>query len=86
MLARAEDSVLVVVDMQSTFLAPIHESERVMARAKFLVRAAGLLGIPVLSTVQYPERMGGTDPALDGHHTILDPGSETPRMEAWTDS
>lgn len=31
---------------------------------------------------EYPE----TDPHLDAHHTILDPGSETPRYEAWTDS
>jgi L-aspartate oxidase len=27
-----------------------------------------------------------TDPDLDRQHTILDPGSETPRFEAWTDS
>ena len=27
-----------------------------------------------------------TDPALDGHHTVLDPDSETPRFEAWTAS
>ncbi|HEX6022615.1 MAG TPA: FAD-binding protein, partial [Solirubrobacter sp.] len=26
------------------------------------------------------------DPALDEHHTIIDPDSETPRFEAWTDS
>jgi L-aspartate oxidase len=31
---------------------------------------------------EFPE----TDPALDGHHTIIDPGSEIPRYEAWTDS
>jgi L-aspartate oxidase len=29
---------------------------------------------------EFPE----PDPALDGHHTIIDPGSETPRFEAWT--
>jgi len=27
-----------------------------------------------------------TDPALDAHHTIIDPDTETPRFEAWTDS
>ena len=27
-----------------------------------------------------------TDPALDAHHTVLDPHTETPRFEAWTDS
>ena len=32
--------------------------------------------------IEFPD----TDPALDKHHTILDPDSETPRFEAWTDS
>ena len=64
MLARAEDSVLIVVDMQPTFLAPIHERDRVMARTKFLEQAAKILGVPVLATEQYPERMGGTDPEV----------------------
>jgi L-aspartate oxidase len=31
---------------------------------------------------EFPE----PDPALDGHHTVLEPGTETPRFEAWTDS
>jgi L-aspartate oxidase len=32
--------------------------------------------------VEFPK----TDPDLERMHTILDPGSETPRFEAWTDS
>ena len=31
---------------------------------------------------EFPE----PDPALDGRHTVLDPGTETPRFEAWTAS
>ena len=31
---------------------------------------------------EFPE----PDPALDGHHTVLDPDTETPRFEAWTAS
>jgi nicotinamidase-related amidase len=64
MLARADDSVLVVVDMQPTFLAPIFERDRVKARTKFLIHVAKILDIPILATEQYPERMGGTDPEL----------------------
>lgn len=67
MLALAEDSVLVVVDLQPTFLTPIYEAERVLARSKFLCQAARLLGVPILATEQYPERMGGTEPSLLEH-------------------
>jgi len=31
---------------------------------------------------EYPD----TDPALDAHHTIIDPDTETPRFEPWTPS
>ncbi len=65
MLLRADSSVLVVVDVQPTFLDGIWEKERVLDRTKFLVECANLLGVPVLTTVQYPERMGGTDASLD---------------------
>ena len=34
-----------------------------------------------------PARSSPTpDPALDRHHTVLDPDAETPRFEAWTGS
>jgi len=60
----AEDAVIVVIDEQPTFLAAIHEAERVVHRTQFLLEAAKLLGIPVLATEQYPERMGGTHEAI----------------------
>lgn len=59
-LARAEESVLVVIDVQPTFLKAIHERERVVSRTRFLARAANALGIPILATEQYATRMGGT--------------------------
>jgi L-aspartate oxidase len=31
---------------------------------------------------EFPDR----DPALDHQHTIIDADTETPRLEAWTDS
>lgn len=55
-----EKSLLLVIDMQTRFLAPIFEAERVEARVKFLCEVATLLGVPILATEQYPERMGGT--------------------------
>lgn len=64
MLARRDDSFLVIVDMQPTFLAPIHRSAEVLRRVRFLAEAARLLDVPVLYSEQYPERMGGTDEGL----------------------
>ncbi|MBS1723983.1 MAG: isochorismatase family protein [Armatimonadetes bacterium] len=64
MLARLEDSVLVVVDMQPAFLDPIWERDRVLARTKFLVECAQALDVPILATEQVPARMGGTEESL----------------------
>lgn len=64
MLARLDDSVVIVIDMQPTFLDGCWRAGEVLARAKFLVEAANLLGVPVLATEQYSERMGGTEPSL----------------------
>jgi nicotinamidase-related amidase len=66
-LARADSSVLVVIDVQPSFLKAIHEAERVVSRTEFLVRIANLLDVPVLATAQNPERMGGLDPLVAAH-------------------
>lgn len=64
MLAELDRSVLAVVDMQPNFLAGIVDSDRVLARTKFMVRCAHLLGVPIFVTEQYPSRMGHTEASL----------------------
>lgn len=59
-LASRADSVLVVIDLQDSFLRPIRNRERVIERSAFLIEIANLLQIPVIATEQYAERMGGT--------------------------
>lgn len=61
-----DQSVIVAIDIQPKFMKAIHEAERVERRSKLLIRSAQVLDIPVLSTVQNPERMGGF------HDEILD--------------
>lgn len=56
----ADDSLLLVIDLQPSFLAGIWQCERVLTRSEFLVRSATVLGIPVIATEQVPQRMGGT--------------------------
>src|SRR5689334_14580739 len=57
-------SILVVIDMQPSFMKAIYEIERVNERTLFMARLANLLEVPVLSTEQYPERMGATAESL----------------------
>ena len=61
-LVRADDSVLVVVDVQREFLAklPPGDAERVVEHIRWLAGVAGLIGVPVLVTEEEPERNGPT--------------------------
>jgi nicotinamidase-related amidase len=59
--ADSDRAVLLVVDVQPKFMAGIHEGDRVLNRTAFLLKIAKLVGVPVLASEQYPERMGATD-------------------------
>jgi nicotinamidase-related amidase len=54
--------VLVVIDIQPAMMAAICEPDRVVGGAIFLARVARELGIPVLATVQNPDRLGALHP------------------------
>jgi nicotinamidase-related amidase len=56
----AEGAALLVVDLQEKLLKAIEGRERLLANAVRLVRAAQILGIPVLATEQYPKGLGPT--------------------------
>src|SRR5688572_20464626 len=64
MLAEVSRSILLVVDVQPSFLRVVQGAERVLRRSEFLLRMATLLDVPILATEQYAERMGATDPRL----------------------
>ncbi len=60
MLMDREDSVLLVVDIQERLLPHIHEGQRVLENAIWLVRVAQRLGVPVMASEQYPKGIGHT--------------------------
>jgi len=64
MLARRSDSVVVLIDVQPTFMKPILGADRILRRCMFLLEMAKLLGVPILATEQNPSRMGGLDEGL----------------------
>ncbi|WP_020202126.1 isochorismatase family protein, partial [Cupriavidus sp. WS] len=58
MLLNAEDSVLVLVDLQARLMPAIHDGERVLRECARLARIAGMLGVPVIGTEQSPASLG----------------------------
>jgi nicotinamidase-related amidase len=59
-VADRDSSALIAIDFQDAFLSPIRDRAKVVQRARFIIEVANLLGVPVLATEQYPERMGET--------------------------
>src|SRR5262249_31132713 len=62
--ASVDQDALIVVDIQEALLGAIYESARMLTRAAFLIKAAGLAGIPILATEQVPDRLGRTDAGI----------------------
>jgi nicotinamidase-related amidase len=71
MLVSADASALLLVDLQERLMPVIHDGPAVVAAADRLARAAGLLGVPVCATEQYPAGLGPTVPALAAHPQLV---------------
>jgi nicotinamidase-related amidase len=64
MLLSADDSVLLVIDVQARLLPAMAHPAPVLSRVALLMRAARRLGVPLLVTEQYPRGIGPTVPEL----------------------
>jgi nicotinamidase-related amidase len=60
-LLRKDDTLLVIVDIQTKLLNVIFEKERLLSACRKLIQAARLLEVPMVMTEQYPKGMGPTD-------------------------
>ena len=58
------DTALLVVDVQERLTPLIAGSARVVWNVRRLLDAAGILGLPVIGTEQYPKGLGRTVPEL----------------------
>jgi nicotinamidase-related amidase len=63
-LMSAEDTVLVVVDVQAKLMPLISGEARILWNLRRLVEGAEALGVRVLATEQYPQGLGPTVPEL----------------------
>ncbi len=70
-LLNAGDSTLVIIDFQARLMPAIHDGARLVANARRLVAAAGLLGVPLLMTEQNPAGLGGTVAELAGAGPVV---------------
>ena len=61
-LLRAETSVLVVVDMQEKLIGAMTNRDALCAHVTLLIRAARVLGVPILATTQNAPRLGEIAP------------------------
>jgi len=56
---------LLVVDIQERLMPVIHERERVVKNAALLMKAAAVLGFPLVATTQYREKIGPLLPEIE---------------------
>jgi nicotinamidase-related amidase len=61
---RAENSVLLTIDIQERLLAKMSRAESLVKNAGFLLDVAKLLDVSILATEQYPKGLGGTHPDI----------------------
>jgi nicotinamidase-related amidase len=53
-------SALLVIDLQESYRGKLHREDAVVAASQRMIEAAGILGVPVLVTEQYPKGLGHT--------------------------
>ncbi|MGM0489260.1 MAG: isochorismatase family protein [Planctomycetota bacterium] len=63
-LMSRHDSALLVVDVQTKLLAAMSDPNTLVWNIRRLVRGAGILGVPVAATEQYPRGLGPTADSL----------------------
>ena len=64
MLINAENSCLLIVDVQERLMPVVYEGQKVIDNSVWLAGIAERLGIPVLMSEQYPRGLGHTVPQL----------------------
>jgi nicotinamidase-related amidase len=65
-LIDPDDCVLAVIDVQPGFLARVEDADGIVERIAFLMRSADFCSIPVVGTVESPERWGEPDHRFAG--------------------
>jgi nicotinamidase-related amidase len=65
-MLNTEESILVMVDFQARLVGIVDRKELVLPNALKLVKGCQALEVPILSTLQVPEKLGPMPPELEG--------------------
>ncbi len=63
-LLKADQSQVLLIDMQEKLFPAIHGNEFLLKQTRFLLSSSSILGIPVKYTEHYPKGLGKTLPEL----------------------
>ena len=63
-LLTTDNTVLVLVDVQERLARVMHDRETLFGNLQRLIKGAGVLGVPVIFTEQYPQGLGKTVPEV----------------------
>jgi len=89
-MIRAEDSVLIVVDVQGKLAEVMCDREALFANIKRLAGSARAVGVPVWVTEQLPDKLGATRPelseALEGFPVMVKSSFSCCGAPAWRES
>lgn len=58
MLMRADDSCLLIVDIQERLVPALHDADTLVKNARWLIDVANAIGVPVVASEQYPQGLG----------------------------
>lgn len=83
---HTDDALVVVVDMQEPFLRTIHLKEQLVERVRVLLQGAAILRLPIISTTQYAERMGGVVSEIKRLLPQLRPPFDKMTFSCWQDT
>jgi nicotinamidase-related amidase len=76
-MLNANNTVLVIVDVQGKLAHMMHDKETLFANVQRMIRGAKVLDIPILWAEQYPEKLGGT---IDEVASLLEGQQPIPKM------
>lgn len=85
MLLSANETLLLIIDIQDRLLPAMQDGERVVRNTGILLQAAAALHIPALVTEQYPKGLGPTVPTVKAAAGDDAPVMEKMHFSAWGD-
>jgi nicotinamidase-related amidase len=70
-----DSALLLIIDLQERLLPAIHDADAISQACQLMIRAAGIVGLPMILTEQYPKGLGTTvKPITD----LLEPAGVKP--------